>query len=546
MKLFPKTKIWLFISILFVYAGTVFAQSPVWAKQMQGPYGVTVLSVVSDPAGNMYTSCTFAQNMTIGTQTIVGGGYTDICILKNDPTGSLLWYKVISGGYWHYGNSLCCDPSGNIYLAGQYSGNALFGSTVQASYGGFDSFVLKMDSQGNVVWSRHMGGTGNEAAVSVACDAIGNVFVFGTFENAAAFGTTTLTSAGSSDLFVTELDASNGSVLWATRMGGPYEDNAAAMNYNASGNLYITGSFSTSATFGSSNFTSLGNLDMYLAALSVVTGSVHWAQHMGGTGADMGQAVTSDPLGNVYMAGSFQGQMSYGFTTLTSYALNNSICYFKNSSLSGSPFFVKSLDGNGPDANAYAMHCSSQGKIYLTGSFQGSLATGASTLTSAGSSDAFLLEMDGTGSINWADRKGSVSSDAARALFTDANGNIYTGGYFSGTFVYGPSTLLYPSGTAAFIARWGTTPTALKEEEKAGQWSFFPNPFSQEVHIALDKGEAGPFILEIKDVLGKTVYIGKDVQADVTLNLEQLSKGVYEAVLSGPDARQRVKKIVKQ
>jgi hypothetical protein len=252
---------------------------------------------------------------------------------------------------------------------------------------------------------------------------------------------------------------------------------------------------------------------MYLASLSAATGTVQWAQHMGGTGTDMGRAITTDAAGNVYTAGTYQGQITYGSTTLTSLALNSSICYFKNSGLTGTSLFAKSLDGTGPDAYANAMHCAAPGKIYLTGGFQGSLIAGTNTLTSAGSNDIYLLEMDASGTIAWADRKGNLSSDMAQALYSDAAGNIYTGGSFSGTIIYGPSTLVYPSGYAGFVARWGTTPTALKEEESEHQshWNFFPNPFAQEVKIALDGKEQGPFVLEIKDLLGKTVYKCQEV-----------------------------------
>lgn len=537
--------------LLFLLAAGIpfYAQSPQWAKQMQGPYGATVFSMVNDPSGNIYTSCSFAQSMSVGTQTMYGGGYTDICILKYDPNGTLLWYKVISGGYWHYGNSLCCDAQGNIYLSGSYSGNALFGTTVHASFGSYDAFILKMDpATGNIVWSKHMGGSGDDGAVSMSCDASGNLYAFGTFEATATFGSFTLTASGASDLFVSKIDASNGTVLWSSKMGGSSADNASAMAYTGSGNLYITGSFSNTTTFGTNTFTSAGDLDMYIAALSPATGSVQWAQQIGGTGSDIGQSITADAQGNVYTSGDYQGIISYGSTTLTSLALIRSVCYFKNNGSTGASLFAKSLDGTGPNGYGYAIHCSSAGKIYLSGGFEGSLVVGSNTLTSQGLADIYLIEVDASGNVVWADRKGSIGSDIAYTVYTDAAGNIFTGGIFSGTVLYGPSTLVSPAGTAGFIAKWSGVITAVQKEvmENQNNWILFPSPFTQELRCLIHTNENMFYTLELKDLLGRIVYKTTSNASSIVINTSGLSQGVYEVSLSRGNGFYAVKKIVKQ
>lgn len=153
-----------------------------------------------------------------------------------------------------------------------------------------------------------------------------------------------------------------------------------------------------------------------------------------GTGSDIGQSITADAQGNVYTSGDYQGIISYGSTTLTSLALIRSVCYFKNNGSTGASLFAKSLDGTGPNGYGYAIHCSSAGKIYLSGGFEGSLVVGSNTLTSQGLADIYLIEVDASGNVVWADRKGSIGSDIAYTVYTDAAGNIFTGGIFLALF----------------------------------------------------------------------------------------------------------------
>jgi hypothetical protein len=99
-----------------------------------------------------------------------------------------------------------------------------------------------------------------DAASRIAVDAGGNSYVTGIFRGNASFGTTNLTSSGSTDIFIAKYDAS-GNVLWAKQAGGQDIDAAKNIEVDVSGNSYITGEFQGSATFGSTTLTSTGNYD---------------------------------------------------------------------------------------------------------------------------------------------------------------------------------------------------------------------------------------------------------------------------------------------
>src|SRR5262249_9973826 len=146
----------------------------------------------------------------------------------------------------------------------------------------------------------------------------GNVYATGSFLGLADFDprpsfTSNLTSAGDTDIFVTRLTASAGALQSAYRMGGPGADAGRGVAIDGSGNVYLTGSFSGTATFATagptSNLTSAGFTDVFVAKLA--QDALVWASGMGGaSGSEAGNAVAVGPAGDVYTTGFFRSSGS--------------------------------------------------------------------------------------------------------------------------------------------------------------------------------------------------------------------------------------------
>jgi hypothetical protein len=141
--------------------------------------------------------------------------------------GDFVWAKGLGGTGNDYGASITVDSSGNVYAIGKYVGTVDFdpgaGTFNLTSAGGGDIFVTKLDSSGNFVWARSMGGTGNEAGNSLALDSNSNVYLTGKFVGTADFdpgaGTFNLISTGSDDIFVSKLDSDGNWVPDPTAVG---------------------------------------------------------------------------------------------------------------------------------------------------------------------------------------------------------------------------------------------------------------------------------------------------------------------------------------
>ena len=262
----------------------------IWAKAFGGTSNERGYSISIDNSGNVYTTGYFLDTVDFDPGTAIvnytSAGGTDIFIHKLDTSGNFVWVKTIGDTSWDYGSSITVDASGNIYTNGNYQGIVDFdpgaGTHYLNSTQGRDAFVQKMDTSGNFLWAKTMGGILNVRSSAINTDASGNVYSAGYFEGTVDFspdinGVGILTSEGANDIFVQKLDAS-GNYVWAVSFGGNLEDYPGEISVDDSGNVYTVGSFQDTVDFnpeaGEANFTSEGGSDIFIHKMSQSTLSV--------------------------------------------------------------------------------------------------------------------------------------------------------------------------------------------------------------------------------------------------------------------------------
>lgn len=167
-------------------------------------------------------------------------------------------------------------------------------------------------------WANKIGSTGADICRDIATDAAGNVYSTGTFTGSADFdpgaGTTTLTSAGGTDIFITKLDAA-GALVWAYRIGNASNEEANGIALDATGNIHITGCFYGTVDFDPGvGVSTLGNgagADIYVLKLNNSAGFV-WVKQFGGTSDNqLGNKIAVDAAGNVYSTGQSIGVIDF-------------------------------------------------------------------------------------------------------------------------------------------------------------------------------------------------------------------------------------------
>lgn len=293
-------------------------------------------------------------------------------------------------------------------------------------------------------WAGSLGSGSNEEGRGVAVDANGNVYSIGYFTGSGDFdpgiGVTTLTSAGSSDVYVSKLDAA-GNFVWAFRLGGTGPQSGASIALDNSGNIYITGNFNNTIDMdpgaGVANITSLGAQDIFIGKYDA-SGNHVWSKRFGSAFHEASADITVDASGNVLTCGLFTGTTDFdpGAGTVNLTAGTASDGYISKLDANGDYVWVKQIGLNGSNTIS-SIVCDAADNIYLAGYYEGMAdfdpGAGSYPITSAGVTDAFFVKLLSNGDFSWAGSMGGTAGDYGRSVAIDSQGNIVVTGEFQGT-----------------------------------------------------------------------------------------------------------------
>jgi hypothetical protein len=257
----------------------------------------------------------------------------DIFFAKYSPSGSWIWSKTVGGLGYDQGNAITADAGGNVLATGYMgaSGEGVdFGGGALVSVGAYDVFLVKYSPSGQHVWSKRFGGSGNDTGMAISADAAGNVIIAGSFEGSANFGGGTLSSSGQRDVFVAKY-SSTGSHLWSKKLGGSGDEVGYGVVVDSAGDIILSGKFQSSVNFGGSPISSAGGDDAFLVKLSGSNGGHVWSKGFGSTNGDASLGVDVDGSGNVVMTGYFTGSVNFGGATLASSGIDVFVARYSSS-----------------------------------------------------------------------------------------------------------------------------------------------------------------------------------------------------------------------
>ncbi|MCH8904655.1 MAG: T9SS type A sorting domain-containing protein [Bacteroidetes bacterium] len=236
----------------------------IWAKSIGGSLTDVGRSITTDIFGDILLTGNFRGVVDFDPDTSVFDvsslGSEAIFIMKLDTAGNLIWAKPTPGNLYSRGYSIATDPLGNVCVTGWYWGKVDFDPGAAYYYmtskGYDDIFVLKLDVGGNFIWAKSMGSTfPAQVGESITVDTAGNVYTTGYFRGNVDFdpgaSTTYIWSNGINDIFIHKLD-SGGNFIWVKTMGSSSFDEGRSITSDASGKVYVTGSYRSTVDFDAS------------------------------------------------------------------------------------------------------------------------------------------------------------------------------------------------------------------------------------------------------------------------------------------------------
>ncbi len=222
-----------------------------WAKSLGGGIDDRGISLSLDSDFNVYVTGDYSGTVDfdpgVGDFPLTSVGSSDAYILKLDSDGNFIWAESIGGESNDGGSALSLDSDFNVYVTGIFTGTVDFnsgeGEFLLTPVNGGDSYILKLDSDGNFIWAKSVGGESSDNGQSIYLDSDSNLYTVGYFQGTVDFDSSEeeflLTSGENGDSYILKLD-SNGNFIWAGNIGGESNDGGYPYTILISGNnIYI-------------------------------------------------------------------------------------------------------------------------------------------------------------------------------------------------------------------------------------------------------------------------------------------------------------------
>ena len=367
------------------------------------------------------------------------------------------WAELFGDGAGQFVSGSAMDSNGNIYVTGAFLGSIALGKTTLISTGAADIFVLKLDHNGEPVWSKQFGDGDYQDGSVIAVDSSDNVYLAGRSATPISLGGTTLPDG----LFVAKF-ASDGKHVWSksltTKTGCSGSDsNVLALVSTPQDDIVLGGYYCGTIDFGEGAIASKGgSRDGFVAKLKGGDGSIKavdqtWGRVFGDAQSQELNGLAIDLAGSVIIAGTFSGSISFSAGDSFS-SSGGSDAFIAKLTGAGSPSWHVVL-GDGADQSMHAISVDSMGGPIVAGNFDGTVKFGGVNVTKGTS---FIAKYDSDGGYKWS--KIITTQAATTSIATDGGGNVFLAGAFIGSIDLGePPLSAAGQGLETFVAKLTAT-----------------------------------------------------------------------------------------
>jgi hypothetical protein len=512
---------------LLSLCGRAALGTPQW--QWATALGAAPAAVATDALGNSYVIGSFQGTAQLGSTLLVGQalypGDADAFIAKFRPNGTLLWATQFGGSFASVRpTALALDGAGNCYFTGTVRGTVSYGTgqTLNGVAEWPGVLVGRCSAGGQVSWLRRDGSSAYASlgGSSIVADKLGNCFVAGGV-------TTPLTGQVSNPLryqFFLASYSPTGSLRWSDVGQSPTMfNNGQGLALDPQGHGYFSGYYTGQLTLAGTTLTYPGTTG-FIGRFRQHDGTLSWLQNLGG-GVSYLSTLTADARGLV-LAGRYSGNGSLAGQSLPPAAGDDA--FLARFHGSGQLSWLRALPATPGDDVPVAVRCDATGTSYV-------LLNQLDATRGSGSvqNNFTLATLSFFGSPGWTTTVTGAPQVAGHGCALDAQFRLYVAGSFDGSVQFGPHTL---SSGPGFLARLGggfpgnpalaalTAPPAV-----------YPNPVTAgRCQVRVPGASPGqPTQLSLYDRFGQEVLRQQLTTAESTLATHALPPGPYVLRLSG-------------
>ncbi len=513
----------LFIALPLMVSSTQ-AQSWNWATSLLGTGQMRVEAVAALADGGAFVCGEFNDSLRTPLDTLVTHGGWDGFLLRLDNNGDVVWSTAIGSAFDDELNDIVVDEEGNGYAAATFRDTADWKGAAITGVGA-EATLVKFDPDGDLLWYRRA--VGYSFAYTVSVNSGGTAFLGGVINTSAVFSGTTLTNSGSLfNAFVIQYDSNTGALLDADRVtGSSGESGAYGMDVDSDGNVYITGYNRPQQN---------PYVGTFMAKVAFGSGT-NWSVVVASAFGDLyGRDVSVANDGHVYFTGNIYNDVLWMGSPLGQYGRYKN-AYLARFATDGTLDRVQQVGGIGRD-EGLGVVADGLGHAYWTGVFTGIVDFDTVQVSSAigitASQDVFVAYTSPAGGAAFVSTAGgSNGEESATAIDKHLNGPVIVGGsYISFQTYFDDIILPVPQGQRCFVASLAgpddelTTPVA--EHEATPVLQVYPVPANNSLFVAM-QGARGPLVVSVFDQAGREVLATQLGAPFGTVDVSNLCEGVY-------------------
>ncbi|MBL7962306.1 MAG: T9SS type A sorting domain-containing protein [Flavobacteriales bacterium] len=451
----------------------------------------------------------------------INGPDFDWLVTKLDEDGNTQWEHAFGGTNQDWPYSAVEAMDGAFLVLGFTES---LNGDVTGNHGGQDMWLMKMDANGNVIWTRCYGGPGSDRGQMIIRDDADGFWLLG---SSGSIGGQVTSNHGSSDVWLIRINNS-GDLIWQQSYGGSGFDRGIDLVRTVDAGLLVA-----SVTNSNDGDVSVifGGFDIWILKLSA-TGSIDWQQTFGGSDSDTPQNVliTADN-GCIITAQtlSTDGHVSQSFGSFDYWLLR-----LDNS---GNLLWERSYGGSQGDSLPFTKMTSTSDLLVAgtSGSSDGDVSS------NAGAGDIWVVKLAGNGDILWERSYGGSAQDFGGKCDIAVDGGLL----FTSTSLSTDGDITAPvtsMGSFVWVVKLLPDLSPVPEHALGPNLQLYPNPTADELVIAPQLARTDQALIELVDAQGRLVRTLHDGllavdAAPIRIALGGLAPGSYGVRITAHDQR---------